>query len=434
MASVPPGAPTANAGTNCATTSFSANWTASAGASNYFLDVSTSPVFAGFVPGFNNLNVGNVTTFSVTGLSPNTVYFYRVRASNPSGTSGNSGTISFSTTPLAPTNLLINPASSNGNTAMSWTQTSAPTTNEIWRSTDSGATYALKASVAGAVTNYTDADVIPGGGEYYYKVRAVNATCTSGFSDPAGVFNGLDRTVNTGTVVYSFPFLQMVYNTLIVGNEASLTTWSTPRLHTVTLDAVLINLAALTTVDFTAFTTAGQNFGVFDSPLLANVSFPALTSVGGFFGVARNATLASFSAPVLASVGQDVQTYDTPALAAVSFPALASVASFDGHNSGITSLSLPLVPGPCGPVDFSVCASLANITAPNITFVEGQTMTFDSDALTDTSVNLILARGVASGTTFADYELANGTNQAPSGQGVIDKATLQGLGNTVNTN
>ena len=97
----PPIAPVATAATNVTGTSFSANWTAAAGlpaATTYFLDVATDVNFTTFVTGFNNLNVGNVLTFSVTGLSPSTNYFYRVRAGNACGSGGNSNTITVTTT------------------------------------------------------------------------------------------------------------------------------------------------------------------------------------------------------------------------------------------------------------------------------------------------------------------------------------------------
>ncbi len=47
--------------------------------------------------GYNNLSVGNVLTAAVSGLTASTTYYYRVRASNSSGTSGNSNTITVTT-------------------------------------------------------------------------------------------------------------------------------------------------------------------------------------------------------------------------------------------------------------------------------------------------------------------------------------------------
>ena len=90
-------APTALAASSVAQTSFSANWNASGGATNYLLDVATDSGFTSFVSGYQNLAVGNVQTYAVSGLTANQTYYYRVRAQNSGGTSGNSGTIAVTT-------------------------------------------------------------------------------------------------------------------------------------------------------------------------------------------------------------------------------------------------------------------------------------------------------------------------------------------------
>jgi len=96
-----PGAFSASAATNITATAFNANWTASAGATTYYLDVNTNSSFTGTWI-LNNQNVGNVTTYSVSGLSCNTTYYYRVRAANSCGTSANSNVISVTTAACGP--------------------------------------------------------------------------------------------------------------------------------------------------------------------------------------------------------------------------------------------------------------------------------------------------------------------------------------------
>jgi serine protease AprX len=83
-----PAAPVALPGSGFSTTGFRANWTAVTGATSYRLDVATDSAFSLFVPGYDYLNVGNVTGYAVTGLAPGTTYYYRVRAVAPAGTSG----------------------------------------------------------------------------------------------------------------------------------------------------------------------------------------------------------------------------------------------------------------------------------------------------------------------------------------------------------
>jgi M6 family metalloprotease-like protein len=93
----PPSAPSANPATNIAQTSIFANWSSSATATGYKLDVSTNIGFTSFVTGFNSLDVSNVTSYNVTGLNAKTVYYYRVRAYNIGGSSPNSGIITLKT-------------------------------------------------------------------------------------------------------------------------------------------------------------------------------------------------------------------------------------------------------------------------------------------------------------------------------------------------
>ena len=88
---------TATAATAIGGNGFDANWTAVAGATDYRIDVATDAGFASIVAGYNNLSVGNVTSFTVTGLASLTTYYYRVRAIGASCPI-NSNTITTATT------------------------------------------------------------------------------------------------------------------------------------------------------------------------------------------------------------------------------------------------------------------------------------------------------------------------------------------------
>jgi hypothetical protein len=93
----PPAAPAALNATNRTATSFTANWTSVSGATGYRLDVATDSSFVNYVPGYQDLDVGNTTSQNVTGLTKSTNYFYRVRAYNGNGTSPNSNVIKVKT-------------------------------------------------------------------------------------------------------------------------------------------------------------------------------------------------------------------------------------------------------------------------------------------------------------------------------------------------
>lgn len=71
--------PVATAATGVGETSFTANWNAFAGANYYLLDVSLNSSFSSFVGSYQNyVTIG--TSQLVSGLTPNTTYYYRLRA------------------------------------------------------------------------------------------------------------------------------------------------------------------------------------------------------------------------------------------------------------------------------------------------------------------------------------------------------------------
>ncbi|MEZ0130357.1 hypothetical protein AB9T88_11590, partial [Flavobacterium sp. LBUM151] len=79
---------------------FTQTWTAVSRATGYLLDLSTDPNFTSFLPGYENKQLGNVTSETVTGIFPGTTYYVRLKAITTCGTSqySNSTTVSPTTT------------------------------------------------------------------------------------------------------------------------------------------------------------------------------------------------------------------------------------------------------------------------------------------------------------------------------------------------
>jgi uncharacterized protein (TIGR02145 family) len=89
-----PDTPTSLPASDITDSSFTANWYFNENTTGFYLDVATDSAFTAMVVGYNNLNVLNVNSYSVVGLSSSTEYFYRIRAYNNTGTSGNSNSLS----------------------------------------------------------------------------------------------------------------------------------------------------------------------------------------------------------------------------------------------------------------------------------------------------------------------------------------------------
>lgn len=87
--------PTATSASGTSSTGFTANWTAPAGAAGigeYRLDVAGDPGFHTLLAGYGDLRVSGLSQ-SVTGIAAGKTYYYRVRAVNAGGTSGDSKVI-----------------------------------------------------------------------------------------------------------------------------------------------------------------------------------------------------------------------------------------------------------------------------------------------------------------------------------------------------
>ena len=181
-----PAVPVAAAGSNAACTAFIANWAASAGATNYYIDVSTDIGFGSFVGAYNDLDVGNATSLNVTGLSAGTTYYYRVRAGNTCGTSGSSGTITYATldVPAAPVATAGSGATCNAITA-NWNAVAGATGYRLDVSTDPAFGSFVGANNNRNVGNVTTFNVtgLTTGVTYYYRVRAENACGSSANSN-----------------------------------------------------------------------------------------------------------------------------------------------------------------------------------------------------------------------------------------------------------
>jgi hypothetical protein len=219
-----PAAPVVAAGSCAECKQITANWAASANATTYFLDISTDNGFGIFVGTYNNLNVGNVTTLNVTGLTAGVTYYYRVRASNTCGTSANSGTTTYATLAAAPAAPVVAAGSGAACTQITanWAASTNGTTYFLDVSTDNGfgsfvGTYNNRNVGSVTTMNVTG---LTAGVTYYYRVRASNTCGTS---------------ANSGTTTYATLAATPATPSAITGNTSVCST-STGISYSVTKD------------------------------------------------------------------------------------------------------------------------------------------------------------------------------------------------------
>ena len=131
----------------------------------------------------------SATSYSNTGLSASTTYYYVVRAINGAGSSANSAQASATTAatpPAAPSGLTAT-AISSGQVNLAWTDNSANETSFIVaRSTTSGGPYTDIATLGANVTAYSDT-AVGANTTYFYVVRSANAGGSSANSAQASV-------------------------------------------------------------------------------------------------------------------------------------------------------------------------------------------------------------------------------------------------------
>ncbi len=135
------------------------------------------------------------TSYTITGLNPNSMYVFRIVSSNAAGSSPPSSTITVTTTnqtgqtPTAPLGLGATPASGS-EVYLTWTNTATNETGfTLTRATDSLFTQnVVVETLASAPYYYTDgAPGLSPGNTYYYKLQATNSSGLSSTSNIASV-------------------------------------------------------------------------------------------------------------------------------------------------------------------------------------------------------------------------------------------------------
>src|SRR5439155_681945 len=172
----PPSAPTGLTAT-AGNAQVSLSWNSVTGATSYSVYRSTTS------GGETLVQSGlTVTTYSDTGRTNGTTYFYEVTASNVGGESAKSAEASATpqAPPVAPTGLTA--TAGNAQVSLSWNSVTGATSYSVYRSTTSGAETLVQAGLT--VTTYTDTGRT-NGTTYFYEVTASNVGGESAKSSEA---------------------------------------------------------------------------------------------------------------------------------------------------------------------------------------------------------------------------------------------------------
>lgn len=156
---------------------FDANWNPVSGAISYLLYVSTTSNFTSLLLGYDGLDMGNVTSYTISGLDYSTLYYYRIQAVSTACTSRFSSTASFGylSRPSRPSISTI----SCDSFLLNWASMPRANSYELDVSTSSGFGTFLpgyNGLNVGSATSYILTG-LPLETPIYYRIRAVSNIC-----------------------------------------------------------------------------------------------------------------------------------------------------------------------------------------------------------------------------------------------------------------
>jgi hypothetical protein len=242
---------------------------------------------------------------------------------------------------------------------------------------------------------------------------------------------------NLPNTLTSFAFGGSSSTGISLHDNAVLTSFAASSLATMTGPLNVFNNtnAGLTTITLAALANATSlNFS--GNSHMTTLTISSLVHATGLINVSNAVAFTTLSLAGLLHADGGVNVSGDTLLTTPTLTGLLTAGGLlDFHSSGLVTLTLtPLVTASAG-IDAHGCAAFTTLTMSNFLPTNGTAINFNGCALTFSSVNLILARGVAStGFVSGSINTAGGTSAAPTGQGVADKATLIARGITVTTN
>jgi len=171
------GAPTDVTATAVSSSSIKISWTAVTKATGYYVYQSESANGT-----YTKLTTSSISTedngrsYTVTGLTANTTYYFKVSAYDSAGETAQSA-YAYATTLLPTPTGLTAIAEAGRSIKISWTAVTGATGYRVYYSTSADGTYTIIATPA--TTQYTASGLFTANTIYYFKVSAYNSTAES---------------------------------------------------------------------------------------------------------------------------------------------------------------------------------------------------------------------------------------------------------------
>ena len=349
---------------------------------------------------------------SRTGLTANTLYYYRGYATNSIGT-GYSADGTFTTLPLAPTVGSGSSASASGFTA-SWTAAAmgSATFTYTVEVDDDNAFGSVNATVSPIASSNTSAAItgLVAGTTYYYRVKAVNASGSSSWSSASVGFTTLSTDATLSALSLSSGNLNPVFASATITYIASVTNATTSITVTPTRNQANANIQVRV------------NGGVYSPVTSGNASGSLSLNVGDN----------TVNILVTAQDGSTTKTYTVTITRAATTPSAPTITSITPGNQQLS-------------VAFSVPSSNGGASITNYEYSTngGSSWTTPSSAITSSPFTI---SGLINGTTYdvqiravnsvgngAASATTQGTPAAPSSPTISGAASASAFTTTYGT-
>lgn len=197
---------------------------------------------------------------------------------------------------------------------------------------------------------------------------------------------------------------------------------------------------SLTSISFPILTNQNTflHIEILGNNNLTNISLPVLNRCSYLY-LGTNQKVATFSLPQLTTIETGLNVYLNNLLSSISFPLLTNVGDMDISNcNALTSISFPALTGITSNQNsssISTCPNLTSISFNNLASFNGVGFNFNSNKLPSSQINALLNKFVSITPVLTNRIFYFNQNPVapPTGQGIIDKATLISRGNSVTT-